>query len=165
LRERFIGDEITLKRAYFMDGLADPNGQMAEMTAHIRSAPIDVALIGIGENAHIAFNDPPADFGSREAFIVVDLDDACKHQQVREGWFASLSDVPKQAITMTPYQIMQSKAIVSAVPYGQKAEAVKKTMENDVTPLVPSTLLKTHPDWTLYLDADSAALIKKGGDA
>jgi len=161
LRERFIGLEngLPLKKAHFIDGTADPHQSIAAVTAELRKAPIDIALIGIGENTHIAFNDPPADFDTREAFIFVELDEACKNQQVREGWFPTINDVPTQAITMTPYQIMQSKVIISAVPYAQKAEAVKKTLDNDVTPLIPSTLLKTHADWSLYLDADSAALL------
>jgi len=128
LRERFVGLEngLSLKKAHYIDGLADPQRVMADMTAELRKSPVDIALIGIGENAHIAFNDPPADFDTRDAFIIVDLDDACKNQQVREGWFPTMDDVPKQAITMTPYQIMQANVIISAVPYAQKAEAVKK---------------------------------------
>jgi glucosamine-6-phosphate deaminase len=154
LRERFIGGVLPVK-AHFIDGLADPVQVMAKMTAELRNKPVDVALIGIGENAHIAFNDPPADFETKEAFIIVDLDDACKQQQVREGWFKTVDDVPKQAITMTPYQILQSRVILSAVPYNQKAKAVKLTVDNEPTPLIPATILKTHADWTLYVDEDS----------
>ena len=159
LKERFIGDEIKLKQAHFIDGMADPAQVIANVTKEIRKAPIDVALIGIGENSHIAFNDPPADFDTKEAFIIVDLDEACKKQQVREGWFATLDDVPKKAITMSVYEIMQAKVIISAVPYSQKAKAVKDTVENDVTNTIPATILKTHPDWSLYIDKDSAALL------
>ncbi|MCL2498968.1 MAG: 6-phosphogluconolactonase [Defluviitaleaceae bacterium] len=163
LHKRFIGDGIKLKEAHFIDGLADPAREMAKVSSEWAKAPIDVALIGIGENAHIAFNDPPADFETKEAFIIVNLDEACKLQQVGEGWFPSIDDVPKQAITMTPYAIMQSKAILSAVPYPQKAKAVKKVMESSVSNLVPATILKAHADWTLFLDGDSAALLEKGG--
>ena len=159
LRERFVKDDIPMKQCYYIDGLKDPHAVMAEVTRDILSAPIDVALIGIGENAHIAFNDPPANFDTKEAFIIVELDEACKTQQVREKWFATLNDVPKTAITMTVYQIMQSKAIISCVPYSQKAQAVKNTLENGVTNEVPATILKTHPNWTLYLDKDSGALL------
>jgi glucosamine-6-phosphate deaminase len=161
LRERFIGNDMPLKKAHFIDGTADPGREMQTVTEAWQKAPVDVALIGIGENAHIAFNDPPADFETREAFIIVDLDDACKSQQVGEGWFPSLDDVPKQAITMTPFAIMQSKVILSAVPYSQKAKAVKAVLESGLSPHIPATILKTHGDWTLYLDADSAALLEK----
>ena len=159
LRERFIGSELKLKKAHFIKGTMDPAQAIAEVTAEIRKAPMDVALIGIGENAHIAFNDPPADFDTKEAFIIVALDEACKQQQVREGWFATLDDVPKHAITITAYEILQSKVIISAVPHVQKATAIKNTMENDVTNLVPATILKTHANWSLYLDKASASLL------
>jgi len=159
LKERFIGDDLQLKQAHLIDGMEDPEKAIADVTREIRKAPIDVALIGIGENAHIAFNDPPADFDTKEAFIIVDLDEACKAQQVREGWFATLDDVPKKAITMSVYQIMQSKAIMSVVPHIQKAKAVKDTMENDVTNIIPSTILKTHHNWSLYIDKASASLL------
>jgi len=158
LKERFIMD-LQLKNAYLIDGTADTNQVIAEVTAHLRKAPIDVALIGIGENSHIAFNDPPADFDTKEAFITVALDEACKQQQVREGWFATMDDVPKLAITMSPWQIMQSKVIISAVPHSQKAKAVKATLESELTNQIPATMLKTHSDWTLYLDEASAALL------
>jgi len=160
LRERFIGDDIPIKHAHYIDGMADPAQVITDITREIRKAPIDVALIGIGENAHIAFNDPPADFDTKEAFIIVDLDEACKAQQVREGWFPNLDAVPKKAITMTVYEIMQAKVIISAVPYSQKAQAVKSTVENDVTNLIPATILKTHKDWSLYIDKASASLLK-----
>lgn len=131
---------------------------IAALTRAIRRAPIDLALMGIGENAHLAFNDPPADFATQEAYIVVSLDDACKRQQVREGWFAALEDVPSRAISMTVHQIMQSAAIVSAVPFKVKAQAVKSTLEGDVSTAVPATKLREHPDVT-FLDRDSASLV------
>jgi len=161
LKERFVGDDLKLKQTHFIDGMADPEVAIANMNKEIRKAPIDVALIGIGENAHIAFNDPPADFDTKEAYIIVDLDEACKAQQVGEGWFPTLDDVPKKAISISVYEIMQSKVIISAVPYTQKAKAVKDTMESDVTNLIPSTMLKTHQNWSLYLDEASAALLSK----
>jgi len=130
------------------------------LTQAIRKEPIDVALIGIGENGHIAFNDPPADFDTKAAYIIVNLDDNCKKQQVGEGWFPTVDDVPKQAISMSVYQIMQSKVIISCVPYKVKAKAVKDTLENDTTNLIPATILKTHPDFSLYIDEDSASLLK-----
>ncbi len=155
LKERFVS-KLPLKNACFVDGT--PEGIPA-LSERLAERPVDLGLIGIGENGHIAFNDPPADFDTRESYIIVNLDDKCKNQQVGEGWFATLNDVPDQAISMTVYRIMQSKKIISAVPYAVKAQAVKKTLESDVTPDIPASVLKTHPDWELYLDKDSASQI------
>jgi len=118
-----------------------------------------VGLIGIGENAHIAFNDPPADFSDESAYKVVTLDARCLKQQIGEGWFKDEDECFKQAISMTCHRIMQSKHIISVVPYKVKAEAVYNTFANDVTPNVPATLLKTHSDATVYVDPESAALL------
>lgn len=159
LRTRFGRDDIPLAAAYFFNGLKDPAQSIADMTAALREAPIDAALVGIGENGHIAFNDPPADFTTTESFIIVTLDDACKRQQIREGWYANMDEVPKQAVSMTVHEILQCRAIVSAVPHDQKAEAVRNTLGNEPTPDIPATALKTHPNWTLYLDKASASLI------
>ena len=159
LKERFVEKVQPLKAVHFVDGTAEG---IAPLTEELRSAPIDIGLIGIGENGHIAFNDPPADFDTKEAYIIVNLDDACKRQQMGEGWFASVDDVPKQAVSMTAYQIMQCERIVSCVPYAVKADAVRKTLSADkTTNLVPATLLKEHKDFILYLDMDSAAYILK----
>lgn len=160
LKERFVS-KVNLKKAHFVDGEGDIKKNIEKLTEEIRKEPIDIGLIGIGENAHIAFNDPPADFDTREAFIVVNLDDNCKRQQVGEGWFATLDDVPKQAISMTVHQIMQCKVIVSCVPYKVKANAVKLTLENDLTNTVPSTMLKKHENMVLFVDEDSASLVDK----
>ena len=151
LKERFI-QKINLKAAHLVDGT--PEG-IAALTAELRSAPIDVGLIGIGENAHIAFNDPPADFDTKEAYIVVNLNDTCKMQQVGEGWFATIDDVPKQAVSMTVHQILQCEQIVSCVPYAVKANAVRDTLENDKTNLIPATIMKGHDDFALFVDEDS----------
>jgi glucosamine-6-phosphate deaminase len=118
---------------------------------------IDIGVIGIGENAHIAFNDPPADFECDDAYKIVNLDDRCKMQQVGEGWFATIDDVPKQAISMTVKQIMRCTKIVSPVPYA--VEAIRNTLLEDISPMVPATKLREHPDCTLYLDKDSAKKI------
>ena len=158
LKERFLS-KINIKKAYLVDGENDTQKEIALLTAEIRKEPIDIGLIGIGENAHVAFNDPPADFGTEEAFICVTLNDTCKQQQVREGWFATVDDVPKIAISMSVHQIMQCRHIVSCVPYAVKANAVKATLENQLTSMVPATMLKKHPDFALFLDKDSAALI------
>ena len=158
LKERFLS-KINIKQAYMVDGEDNPQKVIAGLTAEIRKEPVDLGVIGIGENAHIAFNDPPADFETREAYICVALDDACKQQQVREGWFATTDDVPKQAISMSVHQIMLCRHIVSCVPYAVKAKAIKDTLDNQTMNTVPATMLKNHPDWTLYLDRDSASLI------
>ena len=151
LKERFI-QKINLKAAHLVDGT--PEG-IAALTAELRSAPIDVGLIGIGENAHIAFNDPPADFDTKEAYIVVNLNDTCKMQQVGEGWFATIDDVPKQAVSMTVHQILECEQIVSCVPYAVKANAVRDTLENDKTNLIPATIMKGHKNFALFVDEDS----------
>ena len=158
LKERFLS-KVSIKQAYLVDGEDVPQKVITYLTDEIRKEQIDLGLIGIGENAHIAFNDPPADFVTEEAYICVTLDDACKQQQVREGWFATTDDVPKQAISMTVHQIMQCKYIVSFVPYTVKAKAIKDTLENQLTNMIPATMLKKHPDFTLFLDKDSASLI------
>ena len=161
LKERFLS-KVDIKKAYLVDGKGDPQKVIADLTAEIRKAPVDVGLIGIGENAHVAFNDPPADFGTEEAFICVTLNDTCKQQQVREGWFATVDDVPGRAITMSVHQIMQCRHIVSCVPYAVKAKAVQETLENQLSNMIPATMLKKHPDFTLFLDRDSASLIDSG---
>lgn len=158
LQERFV-DKLPcpLRSVNFVDGTKEC---IAKLTEKLREDVIDIGLIGIGENTHIAFNDPPADFNTREAYIIVNLDDRCKQQQMGEGWFATIDDVPKQAVSMTTWQIMQCEEIVSCVPYGVKADAIKKTLTTkETTPMVPSTLLKEHPNFTLYIDADSASEI------
>ena len=155
LKERFVEKVGTLKAVHFVDGTP---GCIGKLTEEIKKAPIDIGLIGIGENAHIAFNDPPADFDTKESYIVVNLNERCKMQQMGEGWFETIDDVPKQAISMTCHQIMQCKKIVSCVPYKVKAEAIENTLKaKDVTNEIPATLLKTHPDMILYIDNDSAA--------
>lgn len=160
LKERFVS-KVNLKAAHFVNGEGDIKANIEKLTAEIRKAPIDLALIGIGENAHIAFNDPPADFDTKEAYIVVNLDDKCKMQQVGEGWFATINDVPSQAISMTVYQILQSKIIVSCVPHKVKANAIKLTLENDVTNTIPATALKTHDNVNLFIDENSASAVDK----
>ena len=153
LKERFI-QKIPLKAAYLVDGTAEG---IAALTKELRAAPIDLGLIGIGENAHIAFNDPPADFDTDAAYIVVTLDTACRNQQVAEGWYPNIDAVPKQAISMTCRQIMACEKIISVVPYIEKADAIAATLANPVTNLVPATLMKTHADLSLYCDAESVS--------
>lgn len=156
LTERFVS-LVPLKEAVFVNGEGDIAENIRYLTERVREAPIDLGLIGIGENGHIAFNDPPADFETEEAYKVVDLDDRCKRQQVGEGWFATVDDVPKQAISMCVKEILRCRSLVSIVPHAVKADAVKKTLTLEATPMVPATVMKSHADWNLFLDAASAA--------
>ena len=157
LKERFI-QVVNPKKAYLVNGEDNVEENIAILTEELEKAPIDVALVGIGENAHIAFNDPPADFETDKAYIIVNLDQTCKQQQVNEGWFGSLDEVPAQAISMTVPQILKSRTIVTIVPGIRKGDAIQKTLSAEtVTNLVPATILKTHPDWNLFLDGDSAS--------
>lgn len=163
LKERFLA-KADVAKAYLVNGEGDLKAEIQSLTEAIRNAPVDVALIGIGENAHIAFNDPPADFETREAFQIVQLDQRCKHQQVGEGWFKTEDDVPNEAISMTPWQIMQAKCIISCVPGAVKASAIYHTLASSKTdPMVPATLLKEHPDFHLMLDRQSAAMATEKG--
>ena len=159
LKDRFLVGIRQPKAVHFIDGTVPPEETIAKVSTEIRRAPVDVALVGIGENAHIAFNDPPADFETKDAYKIVKLDDTCRRQQLGEGWFPAFEDVPETAISMTIYQIMQSTAIISAVPHKQKAKAIYDTLNNEPTPVIPATILKSHPDWTLYLDTNSSSLL------
>lgn len=156
LKERFVS-RVSLKAAHFVDGEGDITANIEAVSRELLKAPVDVGVIGIGENGHIAFNDPPADFDTDEAYKVVTLDERCKRQQVGEGWFADMDQVPKQAITMSVKQIMACRHIVSAVPHSVKAEAVYNTISRNVSPEIPAAILKTHPDWRLFIDDASAA--------
>jgi glucosamine-6-phosphate deaminase len=159
LNERFV--ELAKPAAFHaINGEADPAGECARLNGIISKHEIDVAFVGIGENAHLAFNDPPADFNTTEPYIVVDLDRVCREQQLGEGWFPSLKEVPERAISMSVKQIMKSKAIVCTVPDARKAEAVQKTLEGKVVPEVPASVLQNHPQTCLYLDQGSASLLK-----
>lgn len=152
LQERFVS-RIPLKAAHWVEDTLDC---IPVLTEAIRRAPVDVGLIGIGENAHIAFNDPPADFEDEAAFKVVTLDEACRRQQVGEGWFASEAEVPRQAISMTVKQIMRCETIISCVPYAVKAGAIARTMAApQPDAMIPASMLKTHDDFYLFADADS----------
>ena len=152
LKERFVS-KVNLKAAYFVEGV----DAIPSLTRELRKEEIDVGVIGIGENGHIAFNDPPADFTTGEAYKVVTLDRRCREQQVGEGWFRTIDDVPTEAITMCVKEIMKSKHIVSAVPHEVKAEAIYNTITGRISQDVPATILKTHPDWNLFIDKDSAS--------
>jgi glucosamine-6-phosphate deaminase len=158
LAERLIGP-TGVRRTHLIDGEGDPELVCQAVGREIASAPIDVAFVGIGENAHLAFNDPPADFDTREPYMVVQLDEACRRQQVGEGWFSSLDDVPTRAISMSVNQILASRRILCMVPDRRKAEAVAASVNGPVTPRVPASILQTHADTTLFLDRESASLL------
>ena len=158
LKERFV-DRVHPGHVYYVNGEGDVRENIRILSEELTMEPIDLGVIGIGENAHIAFNDPPADFETKESYILVNLNERCKLQQVGEGWFDTTDDVPKQAISMTPYRIMQCRSIVSVVPGKRKAQAVYNTLSGvGPDPAVPATMLLTHPDFYLYLDTDSASL-------
>ena len=155
LRQRLL-DKVGIVQYHFLRGDGDPQQAIAEVTAAIRKAPIDV-----GENGHLAFNDPPANFETPEAFLVVDLDDACRRQQLGEGWFKTLEEVPRRAISMTIPEILKAEEILCMVPDARKAQAVEKCFDGEISPLAPASILRTHPNVFVYLDHDSAALLKR----
>lgn len=146
---------------HLLDGESNPDEVIRRVGKELLSAPIDVAFVGIGENGHLAFNDPPADFQTDEPYLIVELDEACRRQQVGEGWFANISEVPQRAISMSVRQILKAKEIVAVVPDARKAQAVKACMEGEISPAAPVSILRTHAATTLYLDRKSAALLKQ----
>ena len=145
---------------HLLDGDAvDPATVVREVGKQLASAPIDIAFLGIGENGHIAFNDPPADFNTEEPYLIVNLDEACRQQQVGEAWFADISQVPKQAISMSARQILKAREILAVVPDRRKAQAVKACFEGEIRPMAPASILRRHPNATVYLDTNSASLL------
>jgi len=142
-----------------LDGEDNPREVIRQVGATLNAAPVDIAFAGIGENGHLAFNDPPADFDTQEPYLVVDLDEACRRQQVGEGWFANIADVPRQAISMSVRQILQAREIIAVVPDARKAHAVKLCVQGEITPMAPASILRTHPATTLYLDRESSSLL------
>ncbi|GAK55420.1 glucosamine/galactosamine-6-phosphate isomerase [Candidatus Vecturithrix granuli] len=160
LKERFVAYVPTLKTFHFVNGEAqDPQEECERLGQLIQKHPIDVAFIGIGENGHLAFNDPPADFKTERPFLVVTLDEACRKQQLGEGWFATLDDVPRQAISMSIPQILKSQRVCVSVPHERKAQAVKCAVEGEVSNMCPASILRTHPECKLFLDPESASLL------
>jgi glucosamine-6-phosphate deaminase len=159
LRERIV-DRVHPGTFHFIEGdAADPAAECRRVSALIQPRAIDVAFVGIGENGHLAFNDPPADFDTQEPYLVVDLDEACRRQQLGEGWFKALDDVPRRAISMSVAQILRSRRILCIVPDARKARAVRDSLQTEVSPLRPASALQKHPATTVYLDPDSAALL------
>jgi glucosamine-6-phosphate deaminase len=159
LKERFLDKVRNLKSAYLINGNANPEEECVRLSELIKKEHIDVALVGIGENGHLAFNDPPADFKTKKPYIVVDLDETCRQQQVNEDWFQSIQEVPNQAISMSVNQIMLSKHIVCSVPDIRKARAVKDSLEQSVSNIYPASILQNHPDCYLFLEKTSASLL------
>ena len=159
MRERIILP-TGIAQYCLLDGMRDPAEVTAEAGRRIQTAPVDLALVGIGENGHLAFNDPPADFSTIEPYIIVSLDEACRRQQVGEGWFSTIVDVPQWAISMSVRQILAASQILCVVPDRRKAQAVRDTLEGPITPLVPASILRIHARTTLYLDEESASLLQ-----
>lgn len=149
-----------IRKYHLLDGDApDPADVVRRVGEEIATAPIDIAFLGIGENGHIAFNDPPADFETEDPYLIVNLDEACRRQQVGEAWFADISQVPKQAISMSARQILKAKEVLAVVPDRRKAQAVKDCFEGGISPMHPASILRKHPDATIYLDTHSASLL------
>lgn len=161
LQERFLDKVAPLKAAHLVNGeAANIEEECSRLGKLIAEHPIDVALVGIGENGHLAFNDPPADFATPTPYIVVDLDAQCRKQQFAEGWFASIDDIPRQAISMSVRQIMKSKAILCSVPDERKATAVRNCLEREISSQYPASILREHADCAYYLDQASASLLQ-----
>jgi glucosamine-6-phosphate deaminase len=158
LLERLIS-KTGIAQHHLLDGDRVPGEVIRRVGEALRSAPVDVAFAGIGENGHLAFNDPPADFQTEDPYLVVNLDEPCRRQQVGEGWFANLSEVPRQAISMSVRQILKAKEIIAVVPDARKAQAVKLCLEGEISLMAPASILRTHPAATLYLDSESAGLL------
>jgi glucosamine-6-phosphate deaminase len=157
LQDRLV-DRVAIGRVHFLDGMGDPAVVAREAAAAISTDAVNVAFAGIGENAHLAFNDPPADFETTSPFLVVELDEACRRQQVGEGWFDSIAEVPPRAITMSVNQLLKASAIVCLASGTRKASAVARSFgPGPISPLVPASILRTHPTATVYLDRDAAA--------
>jgi glucosamine-6-phosphate deaminase len=156
IRERII-EPLGISRYHLLDGLGNPHEVVSDANVAIISAPVDLAFVGIGENGHLAFNDPPADLETEDPYIIVELDVACRQQQVNEGWFPTLDDVPKRAISMSVRQILKSKEIICVVPGAQKASAVRAALEGPICAEVPASALRTHSRVSIFLDCDSAS--------
>ena len=160
LSERLIR-HLPFRSFYLVNGEAEPTGECRRLGELIRRHPIDLALIGIGENGHLAFNDPPADFQTEEPYLVVRLDEACRRQQLGEGWFPALADVPQNAISMSIRQILKSRMLLGCIPDRRKSQAVRDALEGPVTPEVPASILQQHPRTILYLDPPAAELLSQ----
>ena len=163
---KYLLERLILKtgiaQQHLLDGENDPQAAAKRVGSELVSKPVDILFAGIGENGHLAFNDPPADFHTDEPYLVVNLDGACRQQQVNEGWFAKLEDVPVKAISMSIRQILRAKEIIVTAPEARKAQAVKACLEGEISPLAPASILREHPNVTVYLDRASASLLSPG---
>jgi len=148
-----------IKNYHLLDGTQDSKTVIQRVGEELKSRPVDVAFVGIGENGHLAFNDPPADFETEEPFLIVALDEACRRQQMGEGWFPTFADVPTHAMSMSIKQVLKAKEIIAIVPEMRKARAVEACLEGDISPMAPASILRTHPNTTVYLDTESASLL------
>src|ERR1700730_14777349 len=162
--KKFLMDNLASKtgivKFHYLDGNASELAAAAgEVGRKLASAPIDIAFLGIGENGHIAFNDPPADFTTEDPYLIVNLDEACRCQQVGEGWFADISQAPTRALSMSPRQILKAKELIVIVPDKRKAKAVQMCVEGEISPMAPASILRGHSNATVYLDVDSASLL------
>jgi glucosamine-6-phosphate deaminase len=159
LMEQLV-DKTGITQYHLLNGdAADLQAVVREASRQLASAPVDIAFLGIGENGHIAFNDPPADFETEEPYIIVELDEACRRQQVGEAWFADISQVPKRALSMSAKQILKAKEILAVVPDQRKADAIKACFEGEISPMAPASILRRHSNATVYLDFQSASLL------
>jgi len=161
LLERII-QKTGITQHHLLDGEGDPQAVAKQVGHQLASRPVDILFAGIGENGHLAFNDPPADFETEQPYLLVELDQACRRQQVNEKWFATLEEVPRRAISMSIRQILRAKEILVMVPEIRKAEAVKSCLEGAISPLAPASILREHAHTTVYLDRDSASLLHPG---
>jgi len=163
IKERFLEKVTPLKEIHLINGQANPWKECERLGDLLKKRPVDLALVGIGENGHLGFNDPPADFETSEPFIVVRLDERCRQQQLDEGWFKSFEEVPDRAITMSVWQILQSEKIICSVPESRKAKAVKDCFENSISCWHPASILQSHQQCYCFLDKSSAALLRRPG--
>ncbi|MCY1719406.1 glucosamine-6-phosphate deaminase [Prolixibacteraceae bacterium Z1-6] len=165
LKERIL-TQVKPGKVYLLNGdVEDLETEISNYEELLRNHPIDVACIGIGENGHLAFNDPPvADFNDPKLVKIVELDNDCRMQQYNEGWFESFDDVPKYALSLTIPAIMQCKKISCVVPDERKAKAVFDTINTEISTKCPATILRTHPDTVLYLDKPAASLLDNNSE-
>lgn len=159
LLDRLI-HKVGIEKYHLLDGEGEVSEVIRRAGEELNARLVDVAFVGIGENGHLAFNDPPADFENEDAFVVVELDEACRRQQVGEGWFHDVAEIPRQAISMSVGQILKAREILAIVPDARKALAVKACCEGAISPLTPASILRTHPNTTLFLDKDSAQYLR-----
>jgi glucosamine-6-phosphate deaminase len=158
LKERFV-DLVSPKEFIYVNGESDPYEECIRLGKLIRQHPMDIAFVGIGENGHLAFNDPPADFETEEPYLVVNLDEACRRQQLGEGWFPTFEDVPHRAISMSVKQIMKTKTLICCVPDKRKAKAVFDTLNCEISPDFPASVMRNHPDTILFMDKEASSLL------